>query len=426
MTTTKYLPLSRICPGKHRPISEEKVKGLVQSINQVGLLQPLVVTTAGRLIAGRHRLEALRRLGWKTAPCVVLSVDDMHQELASLDENLVRNDLTRLERFEHLARRMEILDAVGLRRKAGRHSNPDTVSGLKTTDILAGESGLSGRTLQRATRIVQDIPEEVRTLLRDTEVADSTTELLRLSRLPRQEQRAVARILAEGECRRVSHAQTQARRQASRRKAKEQARKHKDDGNQHVIVGDFRRVLATRLKDGEATLFLCDPPYTAIDQYGEMARLAARKLCPGGWFVTYAGAMKLPGVIGALGEHLEYWWCAAIKFVGFFQEVPSRRVRAGWKPVLIYRRPPFTQPTAWLHDCVRGAGKDKDHHEWGQPVEEAEYLIECLTNPGDLVVSPTCGAGSELVAAKKLGRRWLGVEIDPAVAVVARMRLREV
>jgi hypothetical protein len=45
---------------------------------------------------------------------------------------------------------------------------------------------------------------------------------------------------------------------------------------------------------------------------------------------------------------------------------------------------------------------------------EATYLIERLTDAGELVLDPMCGSGVVLATARQLGRRFFGVEIDPA------------
>lgn len=50
--------------------------------------------------------------------------------------------------------------------------------------------------------------------------------------------------------------------------------------------------------------------------------------------------------------------------------------------------------------------------------------IEQFTDPGDLVVDPFCGAGTTGVAAVQLGRRFVGFELDPAVAEAAAERIR--
>lgn len=69
MKAPTQLLVNRIAVGHlRRPVSEAQVNDLVDSISRLGLLQPLVVTTANELVAGRHRLEAVKRLGWNTVP----------------------------------------------------------------------------------------------------------------------------------------------------------------------------------------------------------------------------------------------------------------------------------------------------------------------------------------------------------------------
>src|SRR5690606_37874509 len=47
------------------------------------------------------------------------------------------------------------------------------------------------------------------------------------------------------------------------------------------------------------------------------------------------------------------------------------------------------------------------------------------TRPGDLVLDPFLGSGTTAAVAKKLGRRWIGLERDPAYAELARRRVAE-
>ena len=49
------------------------LRALAQSIEEVGLLHPVVVTAEGRLIAGQRRLAACRLLGWADRSCRVAS-----------------------------------------------------------------------------------------------------------------------------------------------------------------------------------------------------------------------------------------------------------------------------------------------------------------------------------------------------------------
>jgi DNA modification methylase len=72
---------------------------------------------------------------------------------------------------------------------------------------------------------------------------------------------------------------------------------------------------------------------------------------------------------------------------------------------------------------LEGGGRDKEHHDWRQDQSKVEYLIDKLTQPGELVVDPFCGGGAVPAAAKRAGRRWIATEISRTTALVARKRL---
>ena len=67
----------------------------------------------------------------------------------------------------------------------------------------------------------------------------------------------------------------------------------------------------------------------------------------------------------------------------------------------------------------------KERNGWPtqKPVALLERLIRACSNPGDLVLDPTCGSGTTLVAAKKLGRRWWGCDQHPKAVALAEQRL---
>lgn len=59
-----------------KPKAEARVKELIESISKIGLENPIIVHKIEggyEIIEGAHRLEALRRLGWKEIPCNIVS-----------------------------------------------------------------------------------------------------------------------------------------------------------------------------------------------------------------------------------------------------------------------------------------------------------------------------------------------------------------
>lgn len=60
-----------------------------------------------------------------------------------------------------------------------------------------------------------------------------------------------------------------------------------------------------------------------------------------------------------------------------------------------------------------------------KPVALCEYLIRTYSQPGELVLDPTCGSGTTFVAARKTGRDYIGCDNDAGYVEVARKRLRD-
>nr|MDD5355699.1 DNA methyltransferase [Candidatus Omnitrophota bacterium] len=53
-------------------------------------------------------------------------------------------------------------------------------------------------------------------------------------------------------------------------------------------------------------------------------------------------------------------------------------------------------------------------------------ILRGFTQPNDLTIEPFLGSGSFCVAAKMLGRRYIGIDISPKYCEIARMRLKAV
>ena len=59
------------------------------------------------------------------------------------------------------------------------------------------------------------------------------------------------------------------------------------------------------------------------------------------------------------------------------------------------------------------------------PLTIPRRCIQCTTDPGAIVLDPFLGSGTTAVAAKQLGRRYIGIEINPDYCKIAEDRLRQ-
>jgi ParB family chromosome partitioning protein len=88
------------------------VDTLKKSIESIGLINPLTINKDNELLAGSRRFQAVTELGWKEVDVHVVDRDLLQQELISIDENLVREPLNRLELEKCLNRGREIYEQL--------------------------------------------------------------------------------------------------------------------------------------------------------------------------------------------------------------------------------------------------------------------------------------------------------------------------
>ena len=77
-------------------------------------------------------------------------------------------------------------------------------------------------------------------------------------------------------------------------------------------------------------------------------------------------------------------------------------------------------------DMLRGLAKG-ERLGWAtqKPAALLERIIEISSNPGDIVLDPFCGCGTALVAAQKLGRHWIGIDVTYLSITVMKARLKD-
>lgn len=183
-----------------RAINSDAVSALVNSIGAVGLINPIRVRASGdsyELIAGAHRLEACKQLGLVEVPCVVVTDDDLHAELAMIDENLCRADLSPSDRAKQTARRKAIYLEIHPETAQGK-ANAKEIQSLDVSDrapaFVDSTAAMTGRSRSAVAADVdrgRKVIDEVVDLIRGTKL-DTGTYLDRIKNLPPNEQVAAA------------------------------------------------------------------------------------------------------------------------------------------------------------------------------------------------------------------------------------------
>ena len=164
-----------------RSIDPEAVSRLAKSIKEIGLQHPIsVLAKDGRfiLVAGRHRLEAMRQLGEDRIEAYGVPMNDRDARMWTIAENLYRAELTVQERADQvteyaaLAKEKRVAERVSA--QVG-HKAPHRPKGGDS--LAARDLGITRQEVQRAQAIAA-LPEETKQAARDLGYEDNQSALL--------------------------------------------------------------------------------------------------------------------------------------------------------------------------------------------------------------------------------------------------------
>jgi adenine-specific DNA-methyltransferase len=82
------------------------------------------------------------------------------------------------------------------------------------------------------------------------------------------------------------------------------------------------------------------------------------------------------------------------------------------------------KPHMMLRDVLEWRYTGNERHPTEKPLVAMMLLVEAFSAPGAIVLDPFVGSGTTAVAAKKLGRRYIGIDIEPVYAQQAQERVR--
>jgi ParB family chromosome partitioning protein len=202
------IPLDQIdVTDRLRPVDPAHVEAIAHSIDLSGLQNAVILRPSGeryQLVAGGHRLAAVAQLGWTDVDARIENLTADEARLVEIDENLMRRELSALDRAIFLAERKAIYDVLhpetvkpGRRKKESRQTLPQF--GETFTKHAAERTGLSERALRLSLELIKNLHPEARDALRLSDIADNQSQLLKLAALSPDQQIAAARAVSSGE-----------------------------------------------------------------------------------------------------------------------------------------------------------------------------------------------------------------------------------
>lgn len=158
--TTKNISINKLFPFEGHPFKvqdNEEMNALIESIQEQGILSPLIVrpkentTDEYELVSGHRRFRAAVKAGMKEVPALIVPLDRDEAAIAVVDSNLHREHILPSEKAFAYKLKMEAL----------RHQGTSTQLAwkLETADVIGEKESISGDTVRRYIRLTHLIPQ---------------------------------------------------------------------------------------------------------------------------------------------------------------------------------------------------------------------------------------------------------------------------
>ena len=114
-----------------------------------------------------------------------------------------------------------------------------------------------------------------------------------------------------------------------------------------------------------------------------------------------------------------------------FAQVRPTGLWHAWDPVVFWKNGPNSGPNSEVVNRdfhvgnVAGVFGEKSAHPCPRPLDTMTHIVACAARAGGTVLDPFMGSGTTLVAAKNLGRKAIGIEIEERYCEIAAKRLAQ-
>lgn len=369
------------------PLSSDEYKSLKESIKENGMWIPILCNKEGIILDGHHRFRACIELEITTPKFAIREFDNKLLEKKFVIEcNLKRRQLNDFQKAELGISLLEIEHELAAKRQLKGSHKPLRSFELKgqSRDIVAKKIGMSGTTFERAKKIIESAPEEIKKKLREHDPNTSISK----------------------EYKNIVKAEKKEKRQ-------EQIKELQVNLPEKVTLhnSEFQKVF---IEGNSVSLIITDPPYHEKDLhvYEDLAVHASRVLREGGSLLCYAGHYAIGTIISMVESHgLKFQWPMVILHGGPSPAIFGRKVLVGYNPMLWFVKGKYEGE--FVKDVIQSEFQGKELHEWAKSTVESDYFIKYMTIENEIVYDPFMGQATFGVSAVKQNRQFIGCEINP-------------
>ena len=124
-----------------------------------------------------------------------------------------------------------------------------------------------------------------------------------------------------------------------------------------------------------------------------------------------------------------YWRFSEEKMKQMYEEGKIIQTKPGTVPRqkrYLDENPGISLQDIWMDiGSIQSQSKERLGYPTQKPIELMTRIIELSSDPGDIVLDPMCGCGTTIVAAHKLKRKWIGIDVSPTACKLMSDRMRK-
>lgn len=227
-----YIDINEIKPNPNQPrkhFNQSKLEDLAKSIQENGVIQPLVVQNREEgyeLVAGERRWRASRLAGLKKVPCIIREFDEKQNLIVAIIENMQREDLDPIE------------EASGLQQMIHKFGF--------TQEQVSESLGKSRTYIANSVRLLK-LPEEIQKMMSESRISAAHGRTLLGVEDPRKQLMLADRIEKEGLSVRSVEEITKKLKNSGTAKTTKSKKEQKKSAEIQAVENDLRELMGTKV-----------------------------------------------------------------------------------------------------------------------------------------------------------------------------------